>query len=119
MRTALQSLFPSLNGTACSARVEFYNRFQRPVEDYECDCIKKHGEDLDTTLISVSVSQSPAFSCLSRIPGEIGQSFSAVTSAFIINIQSKLEELSRALLGIVVNAALGNTHSGADAAFPQ
>ena len=49
--------------------------------------------------------------------------FSAVTSAFIINVQSKLEpdfeEMNHALLKIVASAALGNIPTGADAAFPE
>ena len=56
MRKALPSLFPNLNGTASSARVEFYNRSQRAADDYDRDFIKKYDKDLETTLILVSVS---------------------------------------------------------------
>jgi len=49
--------------------------------------------------------------------------FSAVTTAFIIDIQSKLEpdyqEMNHALLKIVASTALGNIPTGPDAAFPQ
>ena len=56
MRKALPSLFPHLNGTASSARVEFYSRSQRAADDYDRDFIKTYDEDLDTALILVSVS---------------------------------------------------------------
>jgi len=55
MRKALPSLFPSLLGTTSSARVEFYDKFQRVADEYDHDFIGKCGEDLDTTLIFVSV----------------------------------------------------------------
>jgi len=49
--------------------------------------------------------------------------FSAVTSAFIIDVQSELkpdfEEINHALLKIVASAALGNVPTGADAALPE
>ena len=56
MWKALPYLFLDLDGTASSARVEFYNRSQRAADDYDRDFIKKYDEDLDTTLILVSVS---------------------------------------------------------------
>ena len=56
MRKVLPSLFLHLNGTAGSARVEFYNRSQRAADNYDRDFIKKYDKDLDTTLIPVSVS---------------------------------------------------------------
>ena len=49
--------------------------------------------------------------------------FSAVTSAFIIDVQNDLkpdfEEMNHTLLKIVAGAALGNTPTGADAALPE
>ena len=49
--------------------------------------------------------------------------FSAVTSAFILDIQSKLEpdfqEMSYDLLVIIANSSLGNIPAGADPPFPQ
>jgi len=49
--------------------------------------------------------------------------FSAVTSAFIIDVQSDLkpdfEELNHTLLKIVASAALGNVLAGADATIPE
>ena len=54
MLKALPSLFPNLLGTTSSARVEFYDKFQREADDYDRDFVKKHEEDLNTTLIFVS-----------------------------------------------------------------
>ena len=66
MRKALPSLFPNLNGTASSARVES----QRAADDYDRDFIKTYDEDLDTTLILVSVSHDYLDSCV--YPGFLG-----------------------------------------------
>jgi len=55
MLKALPSLFPNLLGTASSARVEFYDKFQREADEYDRDFMKKYDEDLNTTLIFVSV----------------------------------------------------------------
>jgi hypothetical protein len=53
MLKALPSLFPNLLGTASSARVEFYDKFQREADEYDRDFMKKYDEDLNTTLIFV------------------------------------------------------------------
>ena len=55
MLKALPSLFPNLLGTSSSSRVEFYDKFQREADDYDRGFMKKYGEDLDTTLIFVSI----------------------------------------------------------------
>jgi len=55
MLKALPTLFPNLLGTASSARVEFYDKFQREADEYDRDFMKKYDEDLNTTLIFVSV----------------------------------------------------------------
>jgi len=55
MLKALPSLFPNLHGTTNSARVEFYDKFQHEADDYDRDFTKKYGEDLDITLIFVSI----------------------------------------------------------------
>lgn len=54
MLKALPTLFPHLLGTASSARVEFYDKFQREADEYDRDFMKKYDEDLNTTLIFVS-----------------------------------------------------------------
>jgi len=75
MLKALPSLFPNLLGTASSARVEFYDKFQREADEYDRDFMKKYDEDLNTTLIFVSAASASA-SIVSLIPfsGGIGRS---------------------------------------------
>ena len=53
MLKALPTLFPNLLGISSSARVEFYDKFQREADEYDNDFIKKYDEDLNTTLIFV------------------------------------------------------------------
>ena len=53
MLKALPTLFPHLLGTDSSAKVEFYNKFQRQADDYDNDFVKKYDDDLNTTLIFV------------------------------------------------------------------
>ena len=54
MLKALSSLFPSV-GTTSDPAVEFYNKFQRAADDHDYGFIKKYDEDLNSTLIFVSV----------------------------------------------------------------
>ena len=58
MLKALPSLFPNLHGTASGARADFYNKFQREADDHDRDFMKKYDEDLNTTLIFVSISSA-------------------------------------------------------------
>ena len=55
MLKALPTLFPNLLGTTNNPAVEFYNKFQRIADDHDRDFIKKYDEDLNSTLIFVSV----------------------------------------------------------------
>jgi len=55
MLKALPSLFPNILGSTNSARVEFYDKFQREADEYDHDFMKKYDEDLNTTLIFVSI----------------------------------------------------------------
>jgi len=55
MLKALPTLFPNLLGTASNPAVEFYNKFQRTADDHDRDFIKKYDEDLNSTLIFVSI----------------------------------------------------------------
>jgi len=52
---ALPSLLPNLLGTTKSPRVEFYDKFQSEADGYDRDFMNKYDEDLNTTLIFVSV----------------------------------------------------------------
>ena len=53
LRDALKSVVDS-SGLGSNPRVEFYNKFQREMEDHDRDFEKKYDEDLNTTLIFVS-----------------------------------------------------------------
>jgi len=55
MLKALPSLFPNRLGTTGGARAEFYEKFQREADEYDRDSTKKYDEDLNTTLIFVSI----------------------------------------------------------------
>ena len=55
MLKALPSLFPNLLGTTNNPRNEFYDKFKREADEHDRDFIKKYDEDLNTTLIFVSV----------------------------------------------------------------
>jgi len=66
-------LIPNLLGTACNARVEFYDKFQREADEYDSDFMKKYDEDLNTTLIFVSIL-SPSRICLNRDSNFAGDS---------------------------------------------
>jgi len=84
-------------GPRVNSRVEFYNKFQREMDEHDRDFEKKYDEDLNTTLIFVCW-----FTCRVGfgkllwtlcLPWDFVQSglFSAVTSAFIIDVQSELK----------------------------
>jgi hypothetical protein len=55
LRKVLPPLLSNPLGTARGARVEFYDKFQRGADEYDRDFMKKCDEDLNTTLIFVSV----------------------------------------------------------------
>jgi len=55
MLKALPTIFPSLLGTSSNPAIEFYNKFQRAADDHDRDFIKKYDEDLNSTLIFVSI----------------------------------------------------------------
>ncbi|KAF9785280.1 hypothetical protein BJ322DRAFT_1108733 [Thelephora terrestris] len=71
VHNALRSYFPSLEASS-DARAEFFNKFKREADEHDNDFLKKHGGDLDITLIFAGL-------------------FSAVASAFIIAIQTQLQ----------------------------
>ena len=74
MLKALPSLFPNHLGTASGARVEFYDKFKREADEYDRDFMKKYEEDLNTTLIFVSIlSTSTSTLLLIRLFGGLGR----------------------------------------------
>ncbi|KAF9647862.1 hypothetical protein BDM02DRAFT_3097359, partial [Thelephora ganbajun] len=54
------------------ARTDFYTVYKRESTEYDANYVKKHDEDLNTTLVFAGL-------------------FSAVSSSFVVNIQTKLE----------------------------
>ena len=56
---ALETHFSRNGGTVNSARVDFYNKFQRAADDHDRDFVKQYGGDLDTTLIFVGLFLLP------------------------------------------------------------
>ena len=70
-------------------RLDFFTMYKRETTEYDTDSMQKHNEDLDTTLIFVRF-------CITLSMHSVDHSsqaglFSAVSSAFVIDIQSKLE----------------------------
>ena len=94
-------------------RSEFYGHYHKEAEEYDKEFMKKYEEDLDTTLIFVSLALCSYARVL--IQPQAGL-FSAVTSAFIIDIQSQLQPdtgdetaaLLRVLIYKIDNTTFGN-----------
>ena len=59
MLKASPTLLPSLLGTASDPAAEFYHKFQRIAEDRDRDFVRKYDEDLNITLIFVSIPPYP------------------------------------------------------------
>ncbi|KAF9780438.1 hypothetical protein BJ322DRAFT_981223, partial [Thelephora terrestris] len=79
-------------------QTRFYDNYRKVAEEYDKDFLKRYGEDLDTTLIFAGL-------------------FSAVTSAFIIQVDSKLQpdpsDETAALLRVLIYK-IDNTTFGDD-----
>ena len=60
-RDALKSVLDS-TATDVNPRLEFYNKFQQEMDGHDRDFEKKCGEDLNTTLVFVSI-------CLHAVQG--------------------------------------------------
>jgi len=54
LRDVLKSMLGG-TGPGVNSRAEFYNKFQREIEEHDREFEKKYDEDLNTTLIFVSV----------------------------------------------------------------
>jgi len=54
LKTFLGSTGPGVN-----PRMEFYNKFQREMEEHDRDFERRYDEDLNTTLIFVSACRMP------------------------------------------------------------
>ena len=89
-------------------RLDFYTVYKREATEYDTDYVKKYDEDLNTTLIFVR-SLSPVCPDRDSLSNSLSPQaglFSAVSSAFVIDVQSKLEpdpnEQSAALLRAIL-----------------
>ena len=130
IRDALRSLLGGA-GPGVNPRMEFYNKFQREMEEHDRDFEKRYDEDLNTTLIFVSVYTCARGGVVrnrlepNAYRGCFVQSglFSAVTSAFIIDVQSDLkpdyEEMNNRLLEMLLNATTGNSPAGSVVSAPR
>ena len=94
-------------------QAQFYKEYHKVAEEYDKEFLKKYDEDLNTTLIFVSVKR---FFMGMYQPGWQAGLFSAVTSAFIIEVDPQLQPNSNddtaALLRVLIykidNTAFGN-----------
>ncbi|KAF9783440.1 hypothetical protein BJ322DRAFT_152244 [Thelephora terrestris] len=86
------------------SRTLFYERYHKEAEEYDKEFMQKHGEDLNTTLIFAGL-------------------FSAVTSAFITQVQPQLQsdpnEETAALLRVLIHKIDNTTFGGEAPALPQ
>ena len=89
-------------------RRHFYDMFDREANEYDSDFLKKHHDDLNTTLIFVSQMGSHLSPSLTRKQAGL---FSAVAAAFIVDIQQELrpnyQALSFATLTMLLNTTSG------------
>ena len=94
-------------------RGRFYEDYRKEAEEYDREFMKKYDEDLNTTLIFVSFVWFSGVRMLTRSQAGL---FSAVTSAFILDVQSQLQpdmgEETAALLRVLIykidNTTFGN-----------
>jgi hypothetical protein len=83
---ALRTFFQPIKND--DARLDFYTMYKREATEYDTEYVKKYDEDLNTTLIFVSrVVHSHELSNLFLQAGL----FSAVSSAFVIDVHSGLQ----------------------------
>ena len=72
-------------------QLDFYTMYKRETMEYDTEYMQKYNEDLNTTLIFVGPCVSFSLLCsVEHIP-QAGL-FSAVSSAFVIDVQPKLEQ---------------------------
>ena len=101
-------------------RAQFYEAYRREAEEYDKEFMKKHDEDLNTTLIFVSFTCHSGMRVLTRSQAGL---FSAVASAFIIDVQSQLQpdtgEETAALLRVLIHKTDNTTFGDDPPTVPQ
>ena len=98
-------------------RADFFAIYRKESDEFDRDYAKKYDEDLNTSLIFVS--DSVLMCPLSADSGSVQAGlFSAVSSAFIIDVQSKLQpdpnEMTAAYMQILIHAVNNSLFPGAD-----
>ena len=101
-------------------RARFFEHYRKEAEDYDREFMKKHDEDLNTTLIFVSFTRYLGMYVLTQPQAGL---FSAVTSAFIIDVQSKLQpdpnDETAALLRVLIHKIDNTTFGNNPPSIPQ
>ena len=92
--------------------LDFYEIYRKVAAVYDSDYVQRRSEDLSITLILVS---SPLFLTVSRLINSQAGLFSAVSSAFVVDLNSKLdpdpsEDILRAILFTLNQTAILGEH---------
>jgi len=87
IRDVLREFLPPIKTK--DARTDFYTAYQRESSQYDHDYVRKYDDDLNTTLVFVSLSCLGFLSVVADWGRKAGL-FSAVSSAFVIQVQSNL-----------------------------
>lgn len=99
------------------SRADFFVVYRRESEEFDRGHAKKYDEDLNTSLIFVS-RLIPSSLLNTKSGGTQAGLFSAVSSAFIIDVQSKLEadpnEMTAAYMRILIHTMNGSLFPDAD-----
>jgi len=100
--------------------LDFYTMYKQTTMENDAEYMQKYNEDLDTTLIFVSF-RVPFVTLLRRTHSQAGL-FSGVSSAFVIDVQSKLQpdpsERSEAYLRAILLSLNRSIASDEDPATP-
>ena len=115
LHSALKEFFEPLRSN--DPRTDFFAVYRKEADEFDRDYAKKYDEDLNTSLIFVSESLRTRL--FSAEPGGAQAGlFSAVSSAFIVNVQSKLEQdpndMTAAYMRILIHAVNGSLFPDAD-----
>jgi len=117
LRAALKEFFQPLRTN--DTRADFFAIYRRESEEFDRDYARKYDEDLNTSLIFVSCHRpllAPSV-CANLRNAQAGL-FSAVCSAFIIDVQPKLEpdpnDMNAAYMRILIHAVNGSLYPDAN-----
>jgi len=109
-----------LPSTQEDPRARFFEDYRNEAEEYDREFMKKYDEDLNTTLIFVSFAWCLGVHALIRSQAGL---FSAVTSAFIIEVHSHLQQdpndETAALLRVLIHKVDNTTFGNNPPALPQ